>query len=72
MRLRRAAGLGGVDDGGAGSLVRDLGEIGLFGTTVSKRAFEEPPAYEVRLDPKGTLHGYRRLRRFPRGEAREE
>jgi len=51
MRLRRAAGLGGVDDGGAGSLVRDLGEIGLFGTTVSKRAFEEPPSYEVRLDP---------------------
>jgi hypothetical protein len=29
-------------------------------------------AYEVRLDPQGTLHGYRRLRRFPRGEAREE
>lgn len=29
-------------------------------------------AYEVRLDPQGTLHGYKRLRRFPRGEAREE
>jgi hypothetical protein len=29
-------------------------------------------AYEVRLDPRGVLHGYRRLRRFPRGEAREE
>jgi hypothetical protein len=29
-------------------------------------------AYEVRLDSQGTLHGYRRLRRFPRGEAREE
>ena len=29
-------------------------------------------AYEVRLDPGGSLHGYKRLRRFPRGEAREE
>lgn len=29
-------------------------------------------AYEVRLDPKGALHGYRRLRRFSRGETREE
>ena len=29
-------------------------------------------AYEVRLDPQGTLHGYKRLRRFPRGESREE
>jgi hypothetical protein len=29
-------------------------------------------AYEVRLDPHGTLHGYRRLRRFPRGESRED
>ena len=29
-------------------------------------------AYEVRLDPQGALHGYKRLRRFPRGEAREE
>jgi hypothetical protein len=29
-------------------------------------------AYEVRLDAHGTLHGYRRLRRFPRGETRED
>lgn len=29
-------------------------------------------AYEVRLDPQGSLHGYRRLRRFTRGEARED
>ena len=29
-------------------------------------------AYEVRLDPQGTLHGYKRLRRFSRGETREE
>ena len=29
-------------------------------------------AYEVRLDPHGSLHGYRRLRRFSRGETREE
>jgi hypothetical protein len=29
-------------------------------------------AYEVRLDPHGSLHGYKRLRRFPRGEARED
>lgn len=29
-------------------------------------------AYEVRLDAQGALHGYKRLRRFPRGEAREE
>lgn len=29
-------------------------------------------AYEVRLDPQGVLHGYRRLRRFSRGEIREE
>jgi len=29
-------------------------------------------AYEVRLDAKGALHGYKRLRRFARGEAREE
>lgn len=29
-------------------------------------------AYQVRLDPQGTLHGYRRLRRYARGEPREE
>jgi hypothetical protein len=29
-------------------------------------------AYEVRLDPQGALHGYRRMRRFTRGEARED
>ena len=29
-------------------------------------------AYEVRLDPQGALHGYRRVRRFSRGESREE
>jgi hypothetical protein len=29
-------------------------------------------AYEVRLDPEGSLHGYKRLRRFSRGEGREE
>jgi hypothetical protein len=29
-------------------------------------------AYEVRLDGQGTLRGYKRLRRFMRGEAREE
>jgi gas vesicle protein GvpO len=29
-------------------------------------------SYEVRLDPEGSLHGYKRLRRFTRGEAREE
>jgi Gas vesicle synthesis protein GvpO len=29
-------------------------------------------AYEVRLDPGGTLHGYKRLRRFTRAESREE
>lgn len=29
-------------------------------------------AYEVRLDDGGTLRGYRRVRRFVRGDAREE
>jgi hypothetical protein len=29
-------------------------------------------AYEIRLDPQGSLRGYRRLRRFPRGEPRED
>jgi Gas vesicle synthesis protein GvpO len=29
-------------------------------------------AYEMRLDPQGSLHGYRRLRRYPRGEPRED
>jgi hypothetical protein len=29
-------------------------------------------AYEVRLDPQGSLHGYRRVRRYTRGEARED
>jgi hypothetical protein len=29
-------------------------------------------AYEVQLDSHGALHGYRRLRRFSRGEARED
>jgi hypothetical protein len=29
-------------------------------------------AYEVRLDPQGALHGYRRLRRFARGDSRED
>ena len=29
-------------------------------------------AYEVRLDSQGTLHGYKRLRRFTRAESREE
>ena len=29
-------------------------------------------AYEMRLDPQGALHGYRRLRRYPRGEPRED
>ena len=29
-------------------------------------------AYEVRLDPQGSLHGYNRLRRFSRGQTREE
>ena len=29
-------------------------------------------AYEVRLDPEGTMHGYKRLRRFSRAEARED
>ena len=29
-------------------------------------------AYEVRLDGDGTLRGYRRVRRYTRGEAREE
>jgi gas vesicle protein GvpO len=29
-------------------------------------------AYEMRLDPQGVLHGYKRLRRFPRGESRED
>lgn len=29
-------------------------------------------AYEVSLDPQGALHGYKRLRRFVRGESREE
>lgn len=28
--------------------------------------------YEVRLDAEGTLRGYRRVRRYSRGEAREE
>jgi len=28
--------------------------------------------YEVRLDEKGTLRGYRRTRRFQRGQAQEE
>ncbi|MGN6743307.1 MAG: hypothetical protein ACTHJL_08425 [Amnibacterium sp.] len=48
--FRRALGLGGTDDGGLGSVVRNVGQIELFGTVVSKGAFEEPPAYEVRLD----------------------
>jgi hypothetical protein len=29
-------------------------------------------AYEVRLDSQGSLHGYKRLRRFMRGESRDE
>jgi hypothetical protein len=29
-------------------------------------------AYEVRLDPEGAMHGYKRLRRFSRAEARED
>jgi hypothetical protein len=29
-------------------------------------------AYEVRLDPQGAMHGYRRLRRFTRGEALQD
>jgi hypothetical protein len=29
-------------------------------------------AYEVRLDPQGSLRGYRRVRRYSRGETREE
>ncbi len=29
-------------------------------------------AYQVRLDGHGTLRGYKRLRRFSRGEARDE
>jgi hypothetical protein len=29
-------------------------------------------AYQVRLDGHGTLRGYRRVRRFSRGEARDE
>jgi hypothetical protein len=29
-------------------------------------------AYEVRLDSQGALHGYRRVRRYTRGEARED
>lgn len=29
-------------------------------------------AYQVRLDGHGTLRGYRRVRRFNRGEARDE
>lgn len=29
-------------------------------------------SYEVRLDGQGTLRGYKRLRRFNRGEARDE
>ena len=29
-------------------------------------------AYEVRLDPQGSLHGYKRVRRYSRGESREE
>jgi hypothetical protein len=28
--------------------------------------------YEIRLDEQGTLHGYRRTRRFVRGQANEE
>jgi hypothetical protein len=28
--------------------------------------------YEVRLDPGGTLRGFKRVRRFRRGDAREE
>lgn len=48
--FRRALGLAGTDDGGVGSIVRNVGQIELFGSVVSKGAFEEPPAYEVRLD----------------------
>lgn len=29
-------------------------------------------AYQVRLDERGTLRGYKRLRRYSRGEAHEE
>jgi hypothetical protein len=29
-------------------------------------------AYQVRLDGQGTLRGYKRVRRFSRGEARDE
>jgi hypothetical protein len=29
-------------------------------------------AYQVRLDAHGTLRGYKRMRRFSRGEARDE
>jgi len=47
--LRRVLGLGG-DDGGVGSVVRNVGQIELFGDVVSKMPFEEAPAYEVTLD----------------------
>ncbi|MCU1472853.1 hypothetical protein [Amnibacterium sp.] len=47
--VRRVLGLGG-DDGGVGSVVRNVGQIELFGDVVSKAPFEEPPAYEVALD----------------------
>ena len=48
-RVRRVLGLG-MDDGGVGSVVRNVGQIELFGDVVSKSPFEEPPAYEVALD----------------------
>lgn len=47
--VRRALGLG-TDDGGVGSVVRNVGQIELFGDVVSKMPFEEAPAYEVVLD----------------------
>jgi hypothetical protein len=47
--VRRVLGLG-TDDAGVGSVVRNVGQIELFGAVVSKMPFEESPGYEVALD----------------------
>lgn len=49
LGIRRAVGLSGPDDQGIGSVVRNVGQIELFGAVVQKDPFE-PPAYEVVLD----------------------
>lgn len=47
--IRRLVGLSGPDDGGVGSVVRNIGQIELFGAVVQPDPLETS-AYEVVLD----------------------